>query len=144
YCGGNPLWAHPQGRFVAPSFALILLFGTPLGLKLQVTLALGVGLLGAWRLARRLGLEGGAALVPPAVFMLGGTYAFHLVGGQTHFLSMGLMPWVLAPLFGPAPTVRRGVAAACALALLLLEGGIYTLVQAALLLGCCGAVLAAA
>ena len=90
-------------------------------------------------------VTGAAALLPPAIFMLGGVYTFHLMGGQTHFLSMGLVPFALLPMMPsstPAHPARRILLIGAALALILMEGGIYTLMQTVLLLGVVGVVLA--
>jgi len=43
YCGGNALLAHPESSFLYPLFIINLLFGTVVGLKIQIFLHLIIG-----------------------------------------------------------------------------------------------------
>ena len=55
-CGGEVGLANPQSMDGAPTFLLVLLFGTPWGLKLGMLLYLALGIFGTALLARRLDL----------------------------------------------------------------------------------------
>ena len=45
---GTPLLAHPESRFLAPTFVLTLLFGEVIALKLEIWLFLVVGMIGVY------------------------------------------------------------------------------------------------
>src|SRR5882672_4862241 len=73
--GGIPMLGTQASRFLSPSFALILAFGTVLGAKLDVWLHLLVGLLGMYVLAREHALSRGAALVAACAYLCSGWFS---------------------------------------------------------------------
>lgn len=129
--GGIPGVAHPQFTVLSPFFAPILLFGTVTGSFLFFALHVFVGCAGMWALARRLGRGAGAAAVAAASFAL--VFVPFVNAGVANRMNGSLVPWLLLG-FLEARRGARGVAlTAIVTALLLLEGGIYSLVGGGLL-----------
>lgn len=140
YCGGNALLANPQSPFLSPFFALVLLFGAVIGLKLEVLAYLAVGLLGMFMLVRKLGCSRFASVFAAAVFMFSSWFAARVAVGHTTFFPFALLPLVFlfylnaASASGLSAAVRRVIAAALTLAVMFLSGGIYPFYAAVVLL----------
>ncbi|MBI3036132.1 hypothetical protein HYY73_00010 [Candidatus Woesearchaeota archaeon] len=140
YCGGNVLLANPQSPYFSPFFAFVLLFGSVVGLKLEVLVYFAIGLLGMFLAARKLGCSPPASVLAAAAFMFSSWFAVRVVVGHTTFFPFALLP--LAFLFylnatsasAPAAAVRWVIAAAFTLAVMFLSGGIYPFYAAAVLL----------
>ena len=47
-CGGSVMLANPQSRFMTPFFALHLMFGAVVGIKLEILLHLVLGIFGTY------------------------------------------------------------------------------------------------
>ncbi len=142
YCGGNVLFANPQTRFLTPMFVFELIWGPVAGLRLEIWAHLIVGLVGMHVVAIHIhGLRRWPAVLSPVVFMLSGTYAYHLAEGHTHFLSLAYVPWVYFSYHRSLADLRYLVLTAGLVALMIFEGGIYVTSHAALLVGLLGALL---
>jgi hypothetical protein len=142
YCGGNPLFAHPESRFLTPMFVFELLWGPVVGTRLEIWAHLVVGLIGMHVVAVHVhGLRRWAALLPPVVFMMSGAYAYHLAEGHTHFLPLAYVPWVYFSYHRSLDDFRYLALTAGLVALMIFEGGIYVTSHAALLVGLLGALL---
>lgn len=129
--GGIPGVAHPQFTVLSPFFLPILLFGSVAGTFVFLALHVFVGAAGTWLLARRLGRDAVTAAAAAAVFSLAFTPI--VAAGVANRMNGSLVPWLVVGLL-EARRGARGVAiTAIATALLLLEGGIYSLVGGGLL-----------
>ncbi len=140
YCGGNVLLANPQSPFLSPFFALVLLFGAVIGLKLEALAYLALGLGGMFLLARKLGCSGIASAFASVVFMFSSWFAARVAVGHTTFFPFALLPFVFLFYLNAASAsaitsaVRWVVAAALTLAVMFLSGGIYPFYAAVILL----------
>lgn len=94
-CGGEVGLANPQAMDGAPTFLLVLLFGTAWGFKLALLLYLFCALHGAYLLARRLGLASAPAALAGVCFGLSGYLAMHLSAGHINFAGVALYPYLL-------------------------------------------------
>jgi hypothetical protein len=139
YCGGNVLWQNPQTPLLTPAYALALIAGVPLGVKLTVLLHYLAGFAGMHVLLRRgLGVTSNLYLwFVAAMFTLGGGAALHVAVGHLTFLPYFYLPWILW-LFIEAlssGSFRFATGAAAFLALAVWNGGVYIAVMAAVALG---------
>lgn len=94
-CGGMPMMAYPQSRCLSPTVVLLLLFGTVLGIKLEIVLYFIVGSLGVYSLSRHFRLQPLPALFSALIYMLCSMHALQLATGMTWALSIQYLPWVL-------------------------------------------------
>ena len=92
FCGGTVIFAHPHIHMFSPLSVMDIFVGEGLGLKLRLFMALFVGAMGAYLLARKLGIGKYASFIPAAIF------AYN--GGVVH-TQMGGMSWALAFIFFP-------------------------------------------
>ncbi|HSZ81366.1 MAG TPA: hypothetical protein VLA14_03740, partial [Polyangia bacterium] len=97
-CAGLPQLASPQTSTLSPLTALVVLFGTPLGYRLGVTLGLLTALLTLRAWARTLGLSRAASTLAGAGFAACGAFALHLGEGQWAWLAFALHPLLLRSL----------------------------------------------
>lgn len=135
YMGGTVLLAHPQSRPLFPSFGLVLLFGTEVGLKLDIWLHVFIGLWGAYLLAQYMGLGVAGALTTAFVFALNSSMALHLTVGMTTFLAVAFLPWAFLYFLKSLDKPIYILAAGLVLALMLFDGGIHPLLITLLFLG---------
>ncbi len=126
YSGGNALLAYPQTRIITPFFGLHLAFDTPVALKLELFLHLAIGLIGGWVLCRYLGARSIISLAGALIILGNGIYAHRMIGGHTWFFSQAYFPWVIYFLLRCLRDKRPVWPAALLIALMLFEGGIYT------------------
>lgn len=94
-CGGEVDWANPQSLSSAPTFLLVLGFGTAAGLKLSLLVYYVLGLHGAFCLGRRLGLSATGAALAALGFGLSGYQALHLSAGHMNFAGVCLYPYLI-------------------------------------------------
>jgi len=135
YCGGNVMLANTQARFTSPTFLLVLLFGTVVGLKLEIWLHLFLGMLGMYLLSREIGIGKFSAYLPPIIFMFSSMYVFHLTVGHTWFMAIAYLPYVLLFYLKGLSKIEYGIIAGGFIALMILEGGIYPFPHTILFLG---------
>lgn len=135
FCGGNVLFANPQSQFLSPSFLLILAFGSLLGMKLKIFVAIFVGLTGMYLCARELKFSALASVFAAVVFQLSGTYFAYAANGQQWIQPFALIPFALLFFHRSGRSALWAPAAAMVLALMWFEGGIYPFPFAVLLLG---------
>lgn len=127
YCGGNVMLANPQSNFLSPLFLLELLFGAVAGLKLEIWAHLLIGMCGMYLVSSRLyNLPPLSSLVPAIIFMLSGMYAFNLAAGQSNFMSIAYVPFVYYFFIRGADEIKYALISGCFLALMVFEGGTYT------------------
>ena len=135
YCGGTDLLANPQSRVLSPTFALILLFGTVAGLKVETILFAAAGMLGVYALGRFYGLDRVSAWIAPIVYFLGPFYALPVSAGMTWVFSTAFIPWVVLAYERRAQSWTFLVFAGAGLALTFLGGGAYAVAITLLFLG---------
>ncbi|MBI5545102.1 MAG: hypothetical protein HY901_14520, partial [Deltaproteobacteria bacterium] len=135
-CGGTPMLANPQARFLSPFFLLHLGAGPVVALHLEIVLHLALAAAGGYYLGRELKLGLVARAAVALVFLGTSAHSLHLAMGHTWALSYAWFPWVLALASRALATSRLtpAIAAGGLLALIVYEGGIYPAPQAALLL----------
>lgn len=94
-CGGEVALANPQSLDAAPSFLLLLLFGTAPGYKLSLVLYTFLAMHGTFCLGRRLGLGSAGASLASLGFGLSGYLAMHFAQGHMTFVGIALFPYLL-------------------------------------------------
>jgi len=94
YCGGAVMLANPQSSFLSPTYILVLLFDTIIGLKIQIFIHLIIGMLGMFLLCRYLGIDVICSYLPAFVYMLGSMYPVMITSGMTIFWSIAYIPFV--------------------------------------------------
>lgn len=94
-CGGQVYLANPQSLVTAPTFLLPLIFGTAIGLKLQMVAYLFCAYDGMYRLSRRIGLQLPGAMLASVLFGAGGWMALHISVGHCTFEGAALFPYLL-------------------------------------------------
>jgi hypothetical protein len=125
--GGQPILSNPSYSSFYPPTWLALPLPPAYALSVLAILHAAIAFAGAWRLARRLGAERGAAALA-AVGYTGSGALLSLLDAYTLFCSMAWFPWVLAfgdaALRAPAGSAwrRPALLAGLALAMQLLNG----------------------
>ena len=135
YCGGNVMLANMQARFLSPTFILLLLFGTLPGLKIEIIFQIMIGMWGMYLLCRHLGLGKYASYFPAIVFMCNGRFVLHLTEGQTWFMPIAYLPFVVLFYLKSIKQIKYGLLSGAFLGLMILEGGVYPAPHTALFLG---------
>lgn len=125
--GGTVLLAHPHSPVLSPWYIITLLFGAPLGLRLQVLVLMAVGSIGmAACVTTHLRGSRTAGVLAGVVFMMSAHFALHITEGHLEWTALGLMPWVAFGLWPGAPPSRtRVIFSALALASAILLGAVY-------------------
>lgn len=129
-CGGMPMLANPQSRWLSPFFLLHVWLGPARAIPIEIVVHIALAWLGGFVLGRVLGLSRVAAAAPAVVFAGCSAFYLHLGEGHTGWLPYAYMPWTLA-----AYLTRRRFVAGVLLALAVGEGGIYAVPHTALVLG---------
>lgn len=135
-CGGEVSLANPNSTVLAPTFLLVLLFGTPLGMKLGLLFYYFCALHGTYLLARRLRVSQAGALMAALAFGTCGWLSQHF--SQGHFTVQGvvLLPYMLVfYLLALERSWLWSLGGAAMVAWMAFLGGIYTLPAACVMLG---------
>ncbi|HDL64159.1 MAG TPA: hypothetical protein ENH12_02075 [Proteobacteria bacterium] len=127
-CGGMPMLANPQSRFLSPGFIFLLIFGVIHGIKIDIYLHLVVGLLGSYGLARSFRLDKISSLLSSCIFILNSMFALSLTEGMTWFMSVVYLPWVFLFYRKAFNDLKQAIISAVFAVLMFFEGGIYPLV----------------
>lgn len=122
--GGNVMLAHPHSPFLSPFFIFVLIFGPVMGLKVQITVHLFIGLCGMFLLARHLGIKGVSAYLSAFIFMGCAMFPLHLTEGHTEWLSMAFVPWFFLYYLKCLDNPKHVMGAIIALSLILLNGSV--------------------
>ncbi|MFP8880936.1 MAG: hypothetical protein VCE43_16570 [Myxococcota bacterium] len=94
--GGHDALADPLSAWLSPIGILSVAFGVPVGTRVFLALAAGLGALGAMRLGRKLDLggAGGAAIAIP--LFVGVPMALYAAGGLPAFaMGLTILPWLV-------------------------------------------------
>lgn len=127
--------ANTQARFMSPTFLFVLVFGTVVGLKLEIWFHLLFAMMGMFLLSRKLGMGRYSSYLPPIIFMFSSMYVFHLTVGHTWFMAIAYLPYVIFFFLKGVQKARYGILSGAFIALMILEGGIYPAPHTALFLG---------
>lgn len=142
--GGVPCLAHPYSSFLSPGYLFTLLCGPVMGLKLRAAAALWLGLAGGYLLGRRFSPGRFAPYLCACVFLLGSWYPLYMSRWHVEFIPFACFPWLLLFYLRGLDELRWTAWGGAAFALLILDGGIYPVPLAALLLALYAALDAAA
>ena len=94
--GGNVLLANPhEGFFFSPALILILLFGTEIGVKLEILFYYIIGMFGMFLLCKQFKMSKIASLLPPILFMLNSYHSLHLTEGHDQFMHVAFLPYII-------------------------------------------------
>jgi hypothetical protein len=139
YCGGNVMWQNPQAPLLTPVYAVALLAGVPLAVKIGILLHYVAGFAGMHVLLRRgLGVASNVYVwFLASMFTLGGGAALHVAVGHLTFLPYFYLPWLLWLMIEAlsSGSFRYASGAGALLALSVWNGGVYIAVMAAVALG---------
>lgn len=94
YAGGLSTIGNPQTRYLSPSIIYSLLFGTIIGLKLEIFTHIFTGLVGMYLLARQLKMGRLSSFVPAFVFTLNSYFVLHISEGHTTFFAPVYIPFI--------------------------------------------------
>ncbi len=134
YCGGNVMLANMQARFLSPTFLFPLLFGTVVGVKIDIVFHIIVGMFGMFLLSRHFSMGPISSTLPSFIFMLSGMYALHLKVGHTWFMAIAYLPYVVYFYLLGLERFQYSIIAGAFVALMIFEGGIYAAPHSMLLL----------
>lgn len=124
--GGQVSFAQPESMLLTPVTPLVLWLGAPLAFKtLLVPLFVACGL-GLVALSRDLGLRGGAALLPGALFVAASPLSLWVNGGLPNWLAgLAILPWLLLAGRRAASSRAWLCAGALLFALILFAGSVH-------------------
>lgn len=129
YCGGTVLLARPQSQILTPLYALVLIFGVVVGIKIQVFLYLVVGLSGVYFLGRYYGMSKPAAVMSSLVFMLNSMYALIVAAGMPAFMPLAFIPWVFLYYLKSFRNLRYALLSGLFCLLMFFGGGLHPLIM---------------
>ena len=135
HCGGTAVLANPQSTFLSPFFILVLLFGEIYGLKLQIFLALFIGMLGMYFTSKQLGYSKYSSFLPSIIFFLSSWFALRTNVGHTIYFMMSFFPWIFYFYLKSLENIKYIFPAALFIAFLIFGGAVYPIVFIALVLG---------
>lgn len=123
--GGTVLLAHPHSPVLSPWYLIVLLLGTPLGLRVQVVVFMALGTVGMAAFLGRLGATRAGGIVGGIVFMMSSHFTLHLSEGHVEWCVLGLMPWLAWYMLRLDDGLRVIIAAAVLLASVVTFGVVY-------------------
>jgi len=143
-CGGLPMFANPQASIFTPLFLLELILGPTVAVHVEIIAHLAAGWAGSYVLARVIGINRLGAAACATAFGSSSWYFAHLGAGHFEYMDYTDIPWV-ATFYWLSLERRRPIFAAIGgllIALMLIEGGIYPVPHAVLMLGILAVALA--
>jgi hypothetical protein len=135
-CGGLQLLANPEARILTPFFPLHLIFGSAVGINLEIPIHLAIAWAGGYVLGRVLNFGPLASAGCATVFPSSSWYYLRACAGGLHFLAFAYSPWIVAFTLLSIQRRRLGWAAAvgAVMGLAFLEGGVYPVTDTGLLI----------
>jgi hypothetical protein len=134
-CGGVPLWDNPQGIAAAPISWLTPYVGTTRTLEIWYILHSAVGVISAFVFARKdAKLSRASSLAAASVWTFCGAFSYHLSGGHTVWVPFLYAPLALHLWRAAEERPRAAIGLGVLVALMMHEGGIYSLPHTAILL----------
>ncbi len=124
-CGGAPYLGNPDTTVLGALYAGVFGVRGDTMVRGANLLACIVAITGGFAWGRRsLLLDRVPAFLLGTLFAASGAFAFH-TGFRLHFASIALLPWVLVLARMGETDLRAAVAGGAALAVMILEGGLY-------------------
>jgi hypothetical protein len=123
--GGTVLLAHPDSPVLSPWYAIVLLLGAPIGLRVQVVIFMALGAIGMAAFVGRLGARGPGMVAAGIAFMMSSHFALHVAEGHLEWCVLGLMPWLAWCVLRFNDGLRYVILGAFLLASVLTFGAVY-------------------
>ncbi|MBI3555554.1 MAG: hypothetical protein HY074_04760, partial [Deltaproteobacteria bacterium] len=133
--GGNPLFGHPENRFLSPFTPLYFALGPVIAVKLEFAGHLLIAMLGTFALARHFKLTRPSSILAASVFALGQSHLVQFREGHAWFMAFAYLPLAVLFFLRSLASPRNIPMVAAALALMVFEGGIYSAPLTLLALG---------
>ncbi|HEA47192.1 MAG TPA: hypothetical protein ENH97_02135 [bacterium] len=127
--GGEPSLGSVVNFYLSPLFALILLFGPVVGIKLLAIVSMVIGLVGMFKLAREWGIKTTGAYLAALIFMFSSHFPLRIAQGAVEYYGQFWLPWIL--LFAsrvvdrPEKWVKNSIWTAIFLGFAFLQGGSF-------------------
>ena len=131
-CGGTAGLSDPEFPMFSPTFALELIFGVPLGVRLAIALSVIVGATGMLTLARSLGRSVEAGLIASLAVAFGTVNLLEITEGHVNVFAAMWIPWILWAWLSMYRGKVKPIVCGAFLALTFLGGGIYLLMYTTL------------
>jgi len=143
-CGGIQLLANPESRILTPFFPLHLLMGSTIGINLEVPFHLAIAWAGGYLLGRAVGVGKLAAAACATVFPSSSWFYLHFGVGHLSFLAFAYTPAIVGFTLLAIERKRLtwSAVAGALLTLAFFEGGVYPVVETALLVAFLSSILA--
>ena len=125
HCGGYPILAAPEVRFLSPFFLFQLIFGTIIGIKIEILFHLIIGMLGMYLLSRDYGLNRLISYLPPIVYFINSMFSLPIAVGMTWIPTLAYIPWVFLFFRRSFKNKRYIIFCVIFLVLVFFEGGVY-------------------
>lgn len=139
YCGGSVHLANPQSFTLSPFNVFVLVFGTPMGIRLMLTATTLMAADGVRRWSLAIGIEPPCAWLAGTFYAASGAMAQHLGGGHIGWMAFALTPYCLWAFHRALDGDRRFIAVgAFALAWTFVHFGVYPYPYTALAVGAYG------
>lgn len=135
YCGGNVLLAHPESVWLSPMFLLVLIFGTVIGLKIQILIHLIIGMFGMFLLSKYYKMGKYSSYMPSIIFMLSTWYVSRMMVGHSLYMTMVYLPYIFLFYLKSFKKIKYAIVSALILAIVFFGGGTYPFVFTLLFLG---------
>ncbi|MEO6077295.1 MAG: hypothetical protein ABIP54_00735 [Candidatus Andersenbacteria bacterium] len=127
-CGGTSGLGDPEFPLFTPTFALVLLFGSSLGLRLDIVLSIIVGAIGMIVLARKLGRSVEAGFIAALAVSFGTVNLIESTEGHVNILTAMWVPWIFWAWLSVYQKKIKPIVLGAFLALTFLGGGVYILI----------------
>lgn len=127
-CGGMPMLANPQSRFLSPSLIFSSIFGVVVGMKLELIFGLFFGMIGMYLLGRYLKMSWPLVIVPGIIFGLNGSLALHLTEGHFTFLPLIYFPYVFLFFLKSFDKMKYIMVSSLFMGVAFLQGGGYIVI----------------
>jgi hypothetical protein len=143
-CGGTQLLANVESRILTPFFLLHVVFGSAVGINLEVPIHIAIAWAGGYVLGRVLGLGTLGSVGCATVFPSSTWLYLHFGAGHLHFLPFAFSPWIVAFTFLGIERRRLAWSAAIGalMALAFFAGGVYPVTDTGLLIAILSLILA--
>lgn len=131
-CGGTAGLGDPEFPVFTPTFLLVLLFGSSMGLRLDIVLSIIIGAIGMLVLARKLGRSVEAGLIASFAVAFGTVNLIESTEGHVNIMAWMWVPWILWAWLLVYEKKIKPLVCGIFLALTFLGGGVYLLIYTTL------------
>ena len=127
--GGYPSLGNVVSFYLSPLFALILLFGPVVGIKLLAIVCMIIGLVGTFKLAREWGINIKGAYLAALIFMCSSHFPLRIAQGAVEYYGQCWLPWILffasRVVERPEKWIKNSILTALFLSLAFFQGGSF-------------------